>query len=117
MNQNFYQMRSPNPNSGLGCLVFLILVGLIFGPAGLGWVVNGILLLVAAIVIIPLIAVFGLQWYFRKNQIAGNCPMCGYGFVAMKNTNVTCGQCGENLSIGNDYSIAIPPKGRSRSMR
>jgi ribosomal protein S27AE len=74
-------------------------------------VVNGILLLIAAIVIIPIIAVFGLQWYFRKNQIAGNCPMCGYGFVAMKNTNVTCGQCGENLSIGNELFDRYTPEG------
>ena len=109
MNDRLVQLLKIN-TSGLGCWASIIFIGFILTSFGLGWIFNGLIILVALLFVLPVIAFWGLQWWLRRRLIQDNCPVCNYEFTGFKNTEFNCPSCGEALKIeGKTFSRMTPP--------
>ena len=98
MGRNFSRVARVN-QSGLGCLISLILTALFLGAVGLGWVVNGALIFIGILLLIPSIGWFGLRWWLKKRLVESACPVCSYEFTGFHGTEFRCPNCGEALQI------------------
>jgi hypothetical protein len=109
VNNNFFRTYSAN-ESGVGCLVPLLLAGLLLGSIGLGWIVNGFLILLAVLIITPMIGWWGVRWWLRKNLVEDRCPVCSYEFTGFNRTECQCPNCGEALKVeGGKFIPVLPP--------
>ncbi|MGF1541080.1 MAG: hypothetical protein ACFCU5_11620 [Pleurocapsa sp.] len=99
------------PNSGLGCWMSIILITLLLTSVGLGWVVNGFLILLALLFIAPVIAFWGFQWWLKRKLVQDSCPVCNYEFTGFKNTEFRCPSCGEALQVTGDRFTRLTPPG------
>jgi hypothetical protein len=97
-------------DSGLGCLLTLLLFGLLLGSVGLGWLVNGFLIFLALLFLLPAIATVGFRWWFARNLVEDKCPVCNYEFTGFNNTECRCPSCGESLKVeaGNFHRLTPP---------
>lgn len=110
MNNNFPRFYTLN-DSGLGCFLTLILMGIILGSVGLGWIVNGFLIFLAIILLLPVIAWFGFRWWLKNNLVEDQCPVCGYEFTGFKTAESRCPSCGELLKVEGGHFQTITPPG------
>ena len=110
MNDRFNKLLQLN-TSGLGCWTSIILVIFISTTVGLGWVINGFIILVALLFVVPVIAFWGFQWWLRRKLIQAQCPVCSYEFTGFKNTEFNCPSCGETLQVEADTFSRITPPG------
>jgi Zn finger protein HypA/HybF involved in hydrogenase expression len=109
VNNHFFRTYSVN-DSGLGCLGILLLVALLLGSIGLGWIVNGFLIFFAFLLIAPIAAWAIFRWWLRKNLVEGQCPACDYEFTGFNNTECPCPNCGEGLKVeGGKFVKLLPP--------
>ncbi len=109
MNDNFTRLIRYN-TSGISCWLTLILVAFLLGSIGLGWVVNGFLILLALLIITPVLALVGLQWWLKRNLVQDRCPVCSYEFTGFNNTEFRCPNCSEPLKVeGGQFSRITPP--------
>ncbi len=72
----------------------------LLGFVGLGWLVKSFLFLIGFFTIAPIVAFFGLQWWLTRNLVQGNCPVCQEGLTALKQSQINCPNCGENVRAG-----------------
>ncbi|PNW35562.1 UNVERIFIED_CONTAM: hypothetical protein BEN50_00160 [Euhalothece sp. KZN 001] len=110
MNQNFPKIAQLNL-SGIGCWLTLIVGGLLLTFIGLDWVVNGVLIVLGLIIIIPAIALFGVQWWLKRNLVEDECPVCQYQFTGFNGTMSRCPNCSEPLKIEKGKFQRITPPG------
>ncbi|MEL6440763.1 MAG: hypothetical protein AAFQ80_16095 [Cyanobacteria bacterium J06621_8] len=96
---------------GLGCGTSIILFILILTSIGLGWVVNSLLIIGVLLLITPVIAFWGIQWWLRRKLIQASCPVCNYEFTGFKNKEFNCPNCGETLKAGAESFSRITPPG------
>lgn len=109
MNNRFDRLLQDN-NSGLGCWTSLFLLILLLTSVGLGWVINGFLILLGLLFIVPVVAFWGFQWWLQRKLVQDNCPVCDYEFTGFKNTEFRCPSCGEPLQVKeNQFSRLTPP--------
>ncbi|WP_013324197.1 hypothetical protein [Gloeothece verrucosa] len=109
MNNNIPKFYTIN-DSGLGCLLTLLVIGLLLGSVGLGWVVNGFLILFALLLITPIAGWFVFRWWIRRNLVEDQCPVCGYEFTGFNNTECRCPSCGEVLKVeASRFKTLTPP--------
>jgi Zn finger protein HypA/HybF involved in hydrogenase expression len=85
--------------SGLGCALTVLLVSLLLGAVGLGWVVNSVLILLALLAVAPILGFLGLRWWMKRNLVESDCPVCGYEFTSFKGSECRCPSCGESLRV------------------
>ncbi|ELR97857.1 hypothetical protein [Gloeocapsa sp. PCC 73106] len=98
-------------NSGLGCLLTLILTGFLLGSLGLGWVVHSFLILIGLLFLVPIVAWLGLNWWLRGNVVTAPCPLCSYEFTSLNNNQCQCPNCGELLEVKGKILRRITPPG------
>ena len=98
-------------NSGLGCFLTLLLLGLVLGSVGLGWIVNGFLILLCVLLLAPVVAFWGVRWWLQKNLVEDSCPSCGYEFTGFNRTECRCPSCGETLQVENGRFLRLTPPG------
>jgi predicted RNA-binding Zn-ribbon protein involved in translation (DUF1610 family) len=110
VNDRFNKVLQYN-TSGLGCWLSLILIAFILASVGLGWVVNGLVILFALLLISPIITFWGLQWWLKRKLIQAQCPVCNYEFTGFKNTEFNCPSCGETLKVEADHFSRMTPPG------
>jgi Zn finger protein HypA/HybF involved in hydrogenase expression len=110
VNDRFNKVLQYN-TSGLGCWLSLILIAFILASVGLGWVVNGLVILFALLLISPIITFWGLQWWLKRKLIQAQCPVCNYEFTGFKNTEFNCPSCGETLKVEADHFTRMTPPG------
>lgn len=110
MNQDYQKLLKLNL-SGAGCWLSVLLIFLLLGSVGLGWVVNSILIIVGLVFITPIIAWLGLSWWLRRNLIEDQCPVCSYSFVGFNQRECRCPNCGESLKVENQKFVRISPPG------
>lgn len=110
MNERFNKLLQYN-TSGLGCWISLILFALIVAKIGLGGVISGFLILIALLLIVPVVAFWGFQWWLRRKLVQDDCPVCSYEFTGFKNTEFNCPNCGENLQVEGDRFTRMTPPG------
>ena len=110
MNDNFPKLFQYN-NSGLGCLLTILLGAFVLGSVGLGWVVNGFLILFGLLLLLPVIGIVGFRWWLRRNLIQDLCPVCSYEFTSLKDTQCKCPNCGEVLVVESGHFKRLTPPG------
>jgi hypothetical protein len=109
VNDNFPRIISLN-NSGLGCFLTLLLLALLLGSVGLGWVVNGVLIFLALLLLLPALAFWGFRWWLGRNLVDSQCPACNYQFTGFNGTECRCPNCEEALKVeGGRFSRLTPP--------
>lgn len=109
MNDRFNKLLQLN-TSGLGCWASIILTVFILTSVGLGWIINGFIILIALVFIVPVFAFWGFQWWLRRKLIQDRCPVCSYEFTGFKNTEFNCPSCGEVLQVeAQSFSRMTPP--------
>jgi hypothetical protein len=111
VNQNLRQLLLKVNDSGFGCLLSFILISLLFGSVGLGWIVNGVLIFFALIIMVPVIAFFALRWWVQRNLVEDQCPVCNYSFTGFNDTECRCPSCGEVLQVTAGKFNRIAPPG------
>jgi predicted RNA-binding Zn-ribbon protein involved in translation (DUF1610 family) len=110
VNDRFNKLLQLN-TSGLGCWASIILTIFVLTSVGLGWVINGFIILVALVFIAPIIGFWGLQWWLKRKLIQAQCPVCSYEFTGFKNTEFNCPSCGEALQVEAEQFSRITPPG------
>ena len=110
MNDRFNKLLQIN-TSGLGCWASIILTIFVLTSVGLGWVINGFIILIALVFIAPVIGFWGLQWWLKRKLIQAQCPVCSYEFTGFKNTEFNCPSCGEALQVEAEQFSRITPPG------
>lgn len=89
----------------------LLLIACVLVSIGLGWVVKSILILVGFLLLTPVVAFFGLQWWLKRNLVEGNCPVCQYELTALNQTQCQCANCGEPLKVEQGIFSRLTPPG------
>lgn len=110
MNNRFNKLLQVN-TSGLGCWASIILTVFILTSVGLGWVINGFIILLALLFVAPVIAFWGFKWWLKRKLTQAQCPVCSYEFTGFKNTEFSCPSCGEVLKVEADQFSRITPPG------
>lgn len=109
MNDRFNKLLQLN-TSGLGCWASVILLVFLLTSLGLGWVINGFIILIGLLFIAPVIAFFGFQWWLKRKLVQAECPVCSYEFTGFQNTEFNCPSCGEALQVeAENFSRITPP--------
>jgi len=91
-------------------LTLLVVISLL-GSVGLGWLVNSFLILVGLLLITPLIAFVGFQWWLQRNLVQNRCPVCSYEFTGLNRTQLQCPSCGEPLKVEQGQFNRLTPPG------
>ncbi|OKH20820.1 hypothetical protein NIES593_17580 [Hydrococcus rivularis NIES-593] len=110
MNDNFPKLLWLN-DSGLSCLLTLLLLGLLLGSVGLGWIVNSFLILLALLLFLPIVAFWGFRWWVKSNLVEDKCPVCNYEFTGFNRTECRCPNCGEPLKVEAGRFQRLTPPG------
>lgn len=97
--------------SSLAPWLGIVLFAFILTSLGLGWVINGLIILLALLFILPVIAFWGFQWWLKRKLIQDRCPVCSYEFTGFKNTKFNCPSCGELLQVEAESFSRIAPPG------
>ena len=111
MKQDFQNKILSVNESGLGCLLTLVIASFVLGSIGLQWVINGVLIFIGLLIISPIIAILGFRWWVKKNVIEDQCPVCNYSFTGLNNSECRCPNCGELLKVENRKFIREIPSG------
>jgi hypothetical protein len=91
-------------------LTLLVVISLL-GSVGLGWLVNSFLILVGLLLITPVIAFVGFQWWLQRNLVQNCCPVCSYEFTGLNRTQLQCPSCGEPLKVEQGQFNRLTPSG------
>jgi Zn finger protein HypA/HybF involved in hydrogenase expression len=89
----------------------MLLIACVLVSIGLGWVVKSILIVFGFLLLTPVVAFFGLQWWLKRNLIEDNCPVCQHEFTALNQTQCQCPNCGEPLKIEQGHFNRLTPPG------
>lgn len=106
MSIKFSQFNVP----GLTCALTVLLSFWLLSAIGLGWLAKSVLILLVCLVTLPAIAFFVFRWWLKRNLVEDNCPVCGYQFTALNQTQMRCPSCSEPLLIEQgDFKRVTPP--------
>lgn len=97
--------------SGVGCWLTFLATVLLLTATGLGWIVNGFLILVGLIIVSPVIGWFVFRWWLRRNLVEDKCPVCAYEFTGFNQTECQCPNCGEPLKVEQSRFHRLTPPG------
>jgi hypothetical protein len=73
----------------------------ILGSVGLGWLVKSFLFLIGLTILTPILGFVGLRWWLSRTLVQDACPVCQYTFSALNNSQASCPNCGEAVSVAN----------------
>jgi hypothetical protein len=110
VNDNFVKFFQYN-NSGLRVFLTLVLIALLLGSVGLGWIVNGFLVFVVLLLALPVVGWFGMSWWLQRNLIQDKCPVCSYEITGFNKTEFNCPSCGEALKAESGHFQRLTPPG------
>ena len=111
MNDRYNKVLQYNNFSGIGCWLTIIAFAMLLSAVGLGWIINGFLILFLLLLFTPVIAFFVLQWWLKRNILQDSCPVCSYEFTGLKNNQFSCPNCSEPLEIKDGKFMRITPPG------
>jgi predicted RNA-binding Zn-ribbon protein involved in translation (DUF1610 family) len=97
--------------SGIKNWLITLAVIMLLSSIGLGWLVNGVLIIIGLILIAPIVAVLFLGLWVKSNQVIDNCPMCNYEITGVNGLQIQCPSCGEPLKIEKGKINRIAPPG------
>ena len=97
--------------SGVSRLLLPFVVLWLLGAIGLGWLVKSFLILLGLILITPILAIVGFQWWLKRNLVESACPVCEFQFTGLKAAEFACPSCGEPLKFENGSFHRLTPPG------
>ncbi|MEQ9481445.1 hypothetical protein [Coleofasciculus sp. F4-SAH-05] len=97
--------------SGVGCWLTLLATFLLLGTVGLGWLVNGFLILIGLAILAPVIGWVGFRWWLQRNLVEDKCPVCAYEFTGFNRTECRCPNCDELLKVEQGQFNRLTPPG------
>ena len=95
MNQNFNQLQGRFP--GIGCWLTILIAFWVIGAIGITGILKSIFALVLFLVLAPVLAFGGLQFWIKRNLVEGNCPVCEQPLAGLKNFRTPCPNCGTEV--------------------
>lgn len=110
MNQNRWESLQVGLAS-VGRLLMPFFILWILGAIGLGWLVKSLFILLGLILLAPVLLILGLQWWVRRNLVQGQCPVCSYEMMGLKNAELQCPSCGEPLRVTEGQFTRLAPPG------
>lgn len=110
MNQQRFKTLQIRLSGLTNWLITLAVIGILIS-IGLGWLVKGVLILIAVIAITPILVILGVQWWLKRNLIQDQCPVCSHEFPAFNNIQFQCPNCGEPLKIEQGRFSRLTPPG------
>lgn len=110
MNQNsFRNLQLSLP--GIRFWVTSLLIIWVLSSIGLGWLVKLSFIVLGLLLITPVIAFLGFQWWLKRNLVVANCPVCGYESAGVNNTQLRCPSCSEPLKVEKGQFYRLTPPG------
>lgn len=97
--------------AGISRLLLPLAVLWLLGAIGLGWLVKSFLILIGLILLTPIVAFLGFQWWLKRNLIQSICPVCQYEFMSLNQTEFRCPNCSEPLQAENGQFHRLAPPG------
>ena len=110
MNQDYRKLLKLD-FSGVGCWLTVLLTCLLLGSVGLNWVINSIFIIFAIMLLVPVVAWVGLNWWLKRNLVESQCPVCDYTFIGFNERQCQCPNCGEALKVENKMFVRLTPPG------
>ncbi|MDX2254396.1 MAG: hypothetical protein NW214_02670 [Pseudanabaenaceae cyanobacterium bins.39] len=107
----FNEVTSSDRWSGVRFWLTALLIGWTLSAIGLGWLVNSFFVLIGLVMIAPIIAFVGLQWWIKRSIITADCPVCNSTFTASRGSQFNCPSCGEPLQEQSNKFTRITPPG------
>ncbi len=83
----------------------------LLGAIGLGWLVKSFFILLGLILLTPVIAFIGLQWWLKRNLVQAACPVCQFEFMSLNQTEFSCPNCNEPLKAEHGQFHRLTPPG------
>ncbi|MBD2102882.1 hypothetical protein [Leptolyngbya sp. FACHB-261] len=109
---NVNEPRSFSLNfSGLGCPLFALCLILLLSSVGLGWLVKASFVLLLLLPLVPVVLIYGFQWWFRRNLVTAACPICSVESQNLKGVEFRCPSCGEPLKAESQQFVRLTPPG------
>lgn len=97
--------------SNFGRWIAVIGVIWLISSLGLGWLVNGFLILIALLLLVPVLGFFGFRFWLQSNLIQDACPVCHYEFTGLNKTQLQCPNCSEPLQVVQGKFNRLTPAG------
>lgn len=97
--------------SNFGRWIAVIGVIWLISSLGLGWLVNGFLILIALLLLVPVLGFFGFRFWLQSNLIQDACPVCDYEFTGLNKTQLQCPNCSEPLQVVQGKFNRLTPAG------
>ncbi len=97
--------------SNLRLWLSLLAVTWLLASLGLGWLVNSLLIIVGLLLLAPVLVFFGFRWWLQHNLVNDHCPVCGYEFSGLNNTQLQCPNCSEQLLVQQRHFQRFTPEG------
>lgn len=97
--------------SNLRPLLTLLAVVWLLGSLGLGWLVNSLAIILGLLFLTPIIAFYGFRWWLQYNSVTDSCPVCGYEFTGLNNSQLQCPNCKEQLLVQQRHFQRFAPEG------
>lgn len=97
--------------SGIGFWLTILAVIVILSSIGLGWLLKSLAVLLFLLLTAPVIAVIAFRWWFKRNVIENNCPVCGTSFIVLNNTQARCPSCQEVVTVQDRQFVRYSPPG------
>jgi predicted RNA-binding Zn-ribbon protein involved in translation (DUF1610 family) len=91
--------------------LFPLAVIWLLGAIGLGWIVKVSLIVIGLLLIAPVVLVLGVSWWFRRNLVQDQCPVCGFEFVGLDHSEFRCPSCSEVLRAEDRRFVRSSPPG------
>ncbi len=95
---------------GLKPLLNIILIVILFGSLGLGWLVKSALFLMGLVILVPVMGILGFAWWSKQNIVQSACPVCSFELTGLNGTGLDCPNCGEALKVekGQVLRLSLP---------
>jgi predicted RNA-binding Zn-ribbon protein involved in translation (DUF1610 family) len=103
---NIQYDRSP-----LGCFLTFIAATILLTSVGLGWLVNGFLIFLAVLFMLPVALYFGFSWWMTRKLAFDKCPSCGEEITGFKDRVFNCPHCGETIEVVSGKFKRATPEG------
>lgn len=97
--------------SGMGCWLTLAIGFGLITTVGIGWLLKSLLVLVVLLVTLPVLLIFGAQFWLKRNLVEGPCPSCSQPLTGFKPIALTCPNCGVALQARDGSFVRVTPEG------
>ena len=97
--------------AGAGRLLLPFAILWVLGLLGLGWLIKSIAILLILLLLTPVVAVVGLQWWLKRSLVQAACPVCQNELMVLRGSEFQCPSCGEALKADQNGLNRLTPPG------